>query len=248
MKHRLFVPPPLVTGQTIRLEASRAHYLTRVLRLRSGSNLLCFDGLGTGWRAEVEDDRTRSASLRILEVAEQQPRPEPELHLVQGLLKGSAMDRVIQKATELGTTRLWVVDAVRSNVSASRGRLERKLEHWQRIIESACEQCGQLHLPRLHEPQTLQSFLDSPPEADLIMLCPGAAALPLDLPATSLAILVGPEGGWSDEEMALAKARGVRLAGLGSLVLRAETAPLAALAAIRHGWGWVGAGGREELT
>ncbi len=238
MKHRLYVPPPLKTGQTLRLEASRAHYLTRVLRLRRGSTLLCFDGLGTGWRAEVEDDRSRSVSLRILEVAEQQPRPEPELHLVQGLLKGSAMDQVMQKATELGATGLWVIDAARSNVSTSGGRLERKLEHWRRIIASACEQCGQLHLPQLHEPQTLQHFLDSPPAADLIMLCPGAAALSLDLPAKSLAILVGPEGGWSDEEMALAQARRARLAGLGSLVLRAETAPLAALAAIRHGRGW----------
>ena len=81
----------------------------------------------------------------------------------------------------------------------SGARLERKLEHWRRIIESACEQCGQLHLPQLHEPRTLQHVLDSPPAADLIMLCPGAAALPLDLPATSLAILVGPEGGWSEE-------------------------------------------------
>ncbi len=238
MKHRLYIPPPLETGQTIRLETPRAHYLTRVLRLRTGSSLLCFDGRGSAWRAEVEDDRARSASLRVLELAEQQPRPQPQLHLVQGLLKGNSMDQVMQKATELGATRLWVIDAVRSNVSTAGDRLERKLEHWQRIIESACEQCGQLHLPQLQEPQTLQSFLDSPPEANLIMLSPGAAALPLDLPARSLAMLVGPEGGWSDEEMALAEARGVRFAGLGGLVLRAETAPLAALAAVRHGWGW----------
>ncbi len=238
MKHRLYIPAPLETGQTIRLDPTKAHYLSRVLRLHKGSELLCFDGLGTAWNATLEDDSARSAALRLIEVVLRQVPPEPRLHLVQGLLKGNGMDQVVQKATELGATDIWLIDARRSNVSLTGERLERKLEHWQRIVESACEQCGQLHLPILRKPQPLAEFLQSPPMAQLIMLTPGAAALPLSLPAGPLALLVGPEGGWSDEEQSLATARGVALQGLGALVLRAETAPLAALAAIRHGWGW----------
>ena len=238
LKHRLYLSGPLETGQRIALPADRAHYLTRVLRQRRGSELLCFDGGGSAWRAAVEDDRPRSAAVRLLDVEERQPVPEPRLHLVFGLLKGNAVDQVIQKATELGVTDLWPIQASRSNVPVDGERQQRRLAHWQRVIESACEQCGQLHLPALHDPRELPQFLLAPPAATLILLHPGAPALPVSLPAQPLGLLVGPEGGWTQEEVALAENAGVAIRGLGALVLRAETAPLAALAAVRHGWGW----------
>jgi len=238
MKHRLYLPGPLETGQAVALLQDRAHYLTRVLRLRRGSELLCFDGRGTAWRAEVADDRTKSATLRLTEVAERQPEPEPRLHLVQGVLKGGAMDQVVQKATELGATDIWPVQAARSNVPDDQARRQRRLAHWQRIIESACEQCGQLHLPMLHDPMDLAGFLQARPDARLLMLSPGSPVLPLSLPEGPLALLIGPEGGWDDRELSIGEAQGAALQGLGNLVLRAETAPLAALAAVRHGRGW----------
>lgn len=239
MKHRLFLPGPLETGQRVPLAADRAHYVTRVLRQRRGSALLCFDGRGTAWRAALEDDRPRSAAVRLLDVADRQAEPEPRLHLVQGLLKGNSMDQVMQKATELGVTDLWPIQALRTNVSEDAQRQQRRLVHWQRVIESACEQCGQLHLPVLHEPRALPAFLQEAPAANLILLSPGAAPLPVSLPLEPLALLIGPEGGWTEEESVLAQNAGAVLRGLGALVLRAETAPLAALAAVRHGWGWV---------
>jgi 16S rRNA (uracil1498-N3)-methyltransferase len=238
MKHRLYLPGPLTTGQRIELPADRAHYLTRVLRQRRGSELLCFDGGGTAWRAAVEDDRPRSAAVRLLEVAERQPEPNARLHLAQGVLKGSAMDQVMQKATELGVTDVWPIQAGRTNVSADAERRQRRLGHWQRVIESACEQSGQLHLPLLHAPRELAEFLRDVPAARRILLSPGAAPLPLSLPREPLALLIGPEGGWVPEEVALAERAGAEVRGLGALILRAETAPLAALAAVRHGWGW----------
>jgi 16S rRNA (uracil1498-N3)-methyltransferase len=238
MKHRLYLAGPLQTGQRVELAADRAHYLTRVLRQRRGGELICFDGHGTAWRAAVEDDRARTAAIRLLEVANRQAPPEPRLHLVQGLLKGNAMDQVMQKATELGVTDLWPIQAQRTNVSGDEGRLQRRLGHWQRVIESACEQCGQLHLPLLHDPRALSAFLQDAPAARLIVLSPNAAPLPVSLPQQPLALLIGPEGGWTATEVALAQAAGAEAWGLGPLVLRAETAPLAAIAAIRHGWGW----------
>ena len=237
MKHRFFHPPPLEPGQSLILGRERAHYLTRVLRLRRGEALVCFDGAGRAVKATLDDAGPRSATLRLLEIVEQAPEPSPRLHLVQALLKGASLDLVMQKATELGASDIHPVIATRSNVPLDPGRLARKVEHWQRVIENAAEQCGALHLPRLHAVRTLDAWLAEPP-ASCILLHPGAPVLPTDLAAVDLALLVGPEGGWTDEERAAAVAAGAREHGLGSRILRGETAPLAALAALRHGWGW----------
>lgn len=239
MKHRLYLcldrdPPPALT-----LDRERAHYLTRVLRLRRGEDVEVFDGRGRAWRASLADASARTATLQVGEQLADEPAPAPRLHLVQGLLKGGSMDLVVQKATELGATDLWPVHADRSNVPADAERQQRKLAHWQRVIESAAEQCGALHLPQLHPVQDLAGFLAAPPAADLLVLDPGAPPLPLTLPRRDSAVLIGPEGGWSEpERLALARS-GAAWHGLGVRILRGETVPLAALAALRHGWGWV---------
>ena len=238
MKHRLYVPPPLDPRHPLVLDRERAHYLTRVLRLKRGAQLLCFDGAGHAWPATLVDASSRSATLALGTPEPYQPPPQPTLHLVQGLLKGNAMDDVVQKAVQLGATDLWPIRAERSNLPAGPERLARKLDHWQRIVESAAQQCGARHLTRLHGERTLAEFLAAPPPARLFMLDPGAPTLPLTLPRADLALLIGPEGGWSDEERSLAGSAGAAVHGLGDRVLRAETAPLAALAALRHGWGW----------
>lgn len=239
MKHRIYVAAPVAVDRPVVLERERAHYLTRVLRLRRGAEVECFDGAGRAWRATLAAADSRSATLTLGELLAEEAEPEPAIHLVTGLLKGSAMDTVVQKAAELGATDLWPILAARSNVPGDEARLERKLGHWQRIVESAAEQCGALHLTRLHPPRTLAAFLDQPPAATPILLDPGAEPLPRELPREPVALLVGPEGGWDDTERARAAAAGVRRHGLGSRILRAETAPLAVLAALRHGWGWV---------
>lgn len=238
MKHRLYLPPPLASGQTLALDRDRAHYLSRVLRLRPGTEIECFDGAGGAWRARLDEAGRRATVLTLEEALPYQAPPTPTLHLVQGLLKGAAMDQVVQKAVELGATDLWPVVAERSNLPDADDRLARKRLHWQRIIESAAEQCGARHLTRLHPVQTFSRWLQTPPNAALILLDPGAERLPVATPRSPLAVLVGPEGGWSEAERRAAAAAGARLHGLGSRVLRAETAPLAVLAALRHGWGW----------
>ncbi len=238
MKHRLYHPPPIPAGGILELDRDRSHYLTRVLRLRRGEGLVCFDGVGHAWAAVLKDAGPRSASLEIGAPLADEAEPGVRVHLIQGLLKGNAMDQVVQKATELGATDVWPIQAERSNVPTDSERAGRKQRHWQKVIESAAEQCGVLHLPRLHPPRQLEELLRDPPDAQLIMLDLGADPLPLDLPRRSVAVLVGPEGGWSDQERRLAADHGVKRHGLGELVLRAETAPLAVLAALRHGWGW----------
>jgi 16S rRNA (uracil1498-N3)-methyltransferase len=238
VKHRIYLPPPLRAGAEYPLDADQSHYVTRVLRLTQGATLACFDGAGSAWRATLLTGSGRAVSLRLDALIESMPPSLDRLHLAQGLLKGAAMDLVIQKATELGATDLWLLDAVRSNVALDSARTERKREHWLRVIESASAQCHQLYLPRLHGPMSLEDCLAELGETTKLMLDPGAPPLPLTLPAGPLVMLVGPEGGWSVQERALALREGAIPCGLGPLVLRAETAPLAVLAAVRHGRGW----------
>lgn len=238
MKHRLHHPPPIESGAALTLDRDRAHYLTHVLRLRRGAGIECFDGAGRAWVATLADADRRSATLVIGELIAEEPPPEPALHLVQGLLKGSAMDTVVQKATELGATDIWPVIAERSNVPTDPERLARKHEHWQKVIVSATEQCGALYLTRLHETRSLWEFWESGPEGRTLFLDPASEPLPRDLPRQPLVVMIGPEGGWADSELGTAQAHGVSNVGLGHRVLRAETAPLVVLSAVRHSWGW----------
>lgn len=210
-----------------------------MLRLRRGEDIACFDGQGRAVRATLADAGPRSATLRLGEVLAETPPPAPALHLAQGMLKGASMDMVVQKATELGATDIHPLLAERSNVPGNAERLARKHEHWLRVIESAAEQCGALHLPQLHPVRSLEDYLAAPPAASSILLHPGAPVLPTTLPREPLALLIGPEGGWSDAERSAAAAAGAVSHGLGPRILRGETAPLAALAALRHGWGWI---------
>lgn len=238
MTPRLFLPGPLRAGGLHPLAPEQAHYLLRVLRLAAGAPVLCCDGAGELWQAVIVRTGARAFGVELIECELQTAAPTQRLHLLQGLLKGAAMDTVLQKATELGATDIWLITSARSNVSLGAERAERKREHWLGILESAAAQCQQLHLPVLHGPLALPDALDGLAETPLLLLDPGAAPLPRALPTGPVGILVGPEGGFADPERDLALGRGAIPCGLGSLILRAETAPLAALAAIRHSRGW----------
>jgi 16S rRNA (uracil1498-N3)-methyltransferase len=238
VKHRLYLPPPLAAGTERLLDTDQTHYVIRVLRLPRGAELLCFDGEGSAWRATLAAVSARSATVRLDALIEALPPPGTRLHLAQGLLKGAAMDQVVQKATELGATDIWLLAAARSNLALDAERLDRKRSHWQRVIESAATQCQQLHLPQLHGPMPLDECLAALHETRIMLLDPGAPPLPLEATLGSVTALIGPEGGWTDAERALALGHGAQPCGLGRLVLRAETAPLAVLAALRHSRRW----------
>ena len=147
------------------------------------------------------------------------------------------MDTVMQKACELGASRIVVLTTERSNGQLDTGRVDNQLRHWQRILISAAEQSGRLHLPGLIGPATLTEALTDD-ATRRILLHPGAPLLDAGTEPTALTLAVGPEGGWSDAERRWARGRDVEIAGLGEVTLRAETAPLAALAAVRHSWRW----------
>ncbi len=247
MKHRLYLPEacrprPAAGWQSdcpgIPLDADRSHYLDRVLRLRQGAELACFDGRGKEWRCRLLTSAPRQCKLQIIELIRDDIEPI-ELTLAQAWLKGAAMDAVVQKATELGATRIWLFLSDRSNVKLDERRLRNRLGHLQRIAASATEQCGATWLPRIESKATLRSILATSEDHRRIVLEPGQQSLDAGAVPCPLLLAVGPEGGWSDPEKAFYESLPeVTAMGLGSMILRAETVPLAALAAVRQSWGW----------
>jgi 16S rRNA (uracil1498-N3)-methyltransferase len=243
MKHRLHLPAleemeDDATGARLSLDAERAHYLGRVLRLRDGAEIAVFDGQGREWLAQLESASRDGLSVRIDALLRETPAPTP-LILAQSWLKGSAMDTVVQKATELGVTGFKLFPAKRSNVKLDARRLDNKLVHLTKVSVSAAEQCGTPWLPALSCHDDLQSVLSDHGLSTTLFLDFDAPPIDAGIEPAPTMLVVGPEGGWADEERSLAaRVPGVVTAGLGALTLRAETVPLAALAAIRHDWGW----------
>jgi 16S rRNA (uracil1498-N3)-methyltransferase len=239
---RFFCDSPLAAQQRLLLPEAVTHHAVRVLRLAAGSPLVLFNGTGGEFPATLHPE----GKVAYAQLADHDPR-EAELGgritLVQGLPSGDKMDWVIEKAMELGAHRIVAIAAARSVLQLSGPRLEKRLLHWQRIVRSACEQCGRNRLPEVAAPVSLKQWLASAPPGEIVMGHPDAE---LDLPQwlarrpglNEVSVLVGPEGGWSDEERAAALSHGVEAVRMGSRVLRTETAGLAFIAAMSALAGW----------
>ncbi len=237
--NRFFLPGSPLIGDTLQLDAERSNYACKVLRLTPGQRLDIFNGEGGLYRCELTQAHQRRAQLQVRESLPVSPPAALAPSLAIGLLKGQAMDRAIQQATELGAKHLWLLQAERSNLSLKGERLSQKLDHWRRITASACEQCGQLWLPELHGPVTVQDCLNNLSDSlagaffDL-----DGEPIPNNLPPVPQMIFVGPEGGWTDAERGLFQQHQVPAYQLGNTVLRAETMPAVALALIRNAQHW----------
>lgn len=231
---RLFVPAPLAAGAEIALPRPQAHYLSVVMRAAAGDEVLVFNGRDGEWGARVAALGKSGGTL----VAGRQTRPqapEPDLWLLAAPIKRDRVDLVAEKAAELGASRLWPVFTRRT--VPGRVNTERLAAH----LTEAAEQCERLTVPDLAEPAALDKVLAGwDPARILLFLAERSAAPPLSealssLPAgTKLAVLAGPEGGFTPEEHRhLAGLPFVRPVSLGPRILRAETAAIAALAVIQ---------------
>ncbi len=231
---RVFVAAPPAADAP--LSAAVSHHLVRVLRARAGDPVELFDGAGKVWAGRLLADNPNACLLAADDLIADTPRTDAPIHLALSVLKGGAMDRVLRQATELGVDVLTPLFASRSQ--QARAVAQARSEHWRRVLISAAGQCRRAWLPECRPAQTLDALLTDLDAESCLLLEPQAPALPQALPRRATTLLIGPEGGWSPAERSLAEQRGVRAFSLGALVLRAETAPLAALAALRHGWGW----------
>lgn len=230
------VESDLKPGTQINLSAERSHYLCKVIRARRDAQIECFDGHGRIAQTTVLQASAKQAVLRVDTISEPIEPPPFGIHLGISLIKGQAMDRAIQQATELGASEITLVSASRGNVKWSSDRADNKLTHWQKVLVGACEQSGRLYLPRLHGPVPLLEFLDTQKadDVELLVLDQHGVELPASLPQRSRAVLIGPEGGWDATEKALFSSRRLPCYRLGDTVMRAETVPAVALALLQH--------------
>ena len=243
---RFHVDLPLQAGARLDLPAPIAHHALRVLRLRDGEEIVLFDGRGGQYPARLEaDGRTAAAQL-----GPHDPR-EAELPgrivLAQAIPSGDKMDWVVEKAVEVGVHAIQPLAAARSILKLSGERLEKRVQHWQRVAIAACEQCGRNRVPTVAAPLTPEQWLSRPaPDGTRRVFCDPDAEVRLtqwlgDLPAppADLELLVGPEGGWSPEEYALATRHGVRAVRFGDRILRTETAGTALISALSAKLDWI---------
>jgi len=226
---------PALVGTTIALPDQVAHHVLRVLRLDVGASLMLFDGTGGEYQATLVEAGKRASSAR-LERFDAVERESPlDVTLVQAVLAADAMDYAIRKAVELGVTALTPIVAARSQFSLGGERGEKRLAHWRGIAIAACEQCGRNRVPSIAPPQSLEAWLNTVnAERPSVIAAPGSEVSLATFAARTPpgAIVIGPEGGFTEAELSLAIDRRVVPVHLGPRVLRAETACLAALATL----------------
>jgi len=234
---RLYCPVPVPLGQAFDLPATAARH-AQVLRLQPGDALDLFDGVGGAWTGQVCAMGRQTVQVRAEAPRTPSPRPARAITLAVGMPANERMDWLIEKATELGVSRVVPLLTQRTVVRLSGDRAEKRLAHWRAIAAGACEQSGRDHLPQIDAVQTLAPWLTASGHdgaLDLrlrLSLAPGARSWTQVALAPDQALIaaLGPEGGWSeDEERALDRA-GFAAVSLGSAVLRAETAALTVLA------------------
>lgn len=236
---RLFVDAPIRLAHETLLPAETAAHGVRVLRLRAGDRVTLFNGEGGEYQATIR--RADKRGVAVMVDAHQAVERESLLSitLAQGISKGDRMDYTIQKAVELGVTRIVPLETERTTVRLDQERVVKRLVHWRRVAISACEQCGRNRVPAILPVMPVAQWCERPVAGLQLVLAPEAKQGLRELPELiqEVTLLVGPEGGWADAELRLAERSGYRSLRLGPRVLRTETAPIAAIAVIQAFWG-----------
>jgi 16S rRNA (uracil1498-N3)-methyltransferase len=228
---RFHCPVPLKQGGSLVLPEAVANHAVRVLRLKVGDELVLFDGEGGESPAVLTDVARNSATVSLSEYSQVNRESPLDLWLVQALAVGDKMDWIVQKAVELGATGVLPWQADRSVLKLDAARADKRRVHWEAVAVSACEQCGRNRIPFVEAPQSLTGVLARCAGRRVIAMMPATGDAP-PLRAEPMALVVGPEGGFSDAETMLLKTTNATLLNLGPRVLRTETAGLAALAAL----------------
>ena len=235
---RIYVSASLEQNQELDLPDKTSHYLLKVLRLKTAARLVLFNGNGYDYQAEIITTGKKSIRVKILQRSEKQPYPKLRIHLGIGLSKGDRIETALQKATELGVSEVTPLLTQYTAVKLKPEQLGKKIQHWHGVIQSACEQSARNYLPRLHEPTELNQWISSQHQSLKLVFSPIADS-PMTEFSTSdeVSMLIGPEGGLSEEEIQLACENNFQAVRLGEYVLRTETAPLAAITAAQILWG-----------
>jgi 16S rRNA (uracil1498-N3)-methyltransferase len=236
--HRIHTAQALQADCEVLLEEGSSHYLSRVLRVGAGQALVLFNGDGHDYAAEVLSPARRQMRVRVHSRLPGLAEPPVAITVVQALSRGERMDLTLQKCTELGAAAFQLLLSERVEVRLGADKLGKRMEHWRGVVVAACEQSGRSRVPELFEPLSCAAWLDRATCAQRLVLDPQAAeplarAVTDSGPGMAVEIASGPEGGFSDMELAQMRARGVRPVSLGPRILRTETAAPAALAVLQ---------------
>jgi len=235
---RVHTTQPLEVGLSTILEPSVSRYLMQSLRKTEGARIEIFNGNGCQYSAIIVSSSKSAVSIQI--ESEQQVSTESPLaiHIGLAISKGDRMDYGIRKIVELGGNEITPLITQRCEVRLSKERLEKRMKHWRGIVISACEQCGRNRVPEVNEPLSLDQWSSQVDASAKLIFQPGGSTQLADRPTPeSVALLVGPEGGFETQEVELAQQAGFESIALGPRVLRTETAPLAAISVLQYLWG-----------
>lgn len=235
---RIFVDAHLEPGQPVTLGEQAARHLSTVLRRGEGDAVTLFNGDGYDYPAVIRDAARSSVRAEVTESVASPCESSLSLHLGVGMSRSQKLDLVLQKATELGVTRISPLVCARSVLRLTPEKTGKRLQHWHGILTAACEQCGRARIPELDPPLDVKQWI-AQVRADLrIMLDPEGSPLSESMaPPTSIALLNGPEGGLSPEERQCALDCGFVGVRAGPRILRTETAPLVGLSVVQYRWG-----------
>ena len=243
--HRFFAPALDPGDETVVLPRDEAEHLTRVLRLGVGDTVAVFDGRGREFTARVATVMRRDVRLQLVARVDPAPEPSVALTIAQAVLKGDKMDDVVRDAVMLGAAAIQPIVTKRTETTVASLIKGARIDRWRRVALASVKQSRRAVLPEIRVPLTLESYFDEPAAALRLMLVePGAAsdAEPVSavqrgpVPADAV-VLVGPEGGWTEQECAMARQRGARLVTLGHRTLRADAVPIAAISVLQFLWG-----------
>lgn len=241
-----FVPPEQINQDLITITGPDVHHLVRVLRLQTGDLIRVVDGTGQEYLAELEQAAIPVVTARIRENIDCQREPDLNIILLQGVVKGEKFDFIVQKCTEIGVRKIIPVICERTVVHLTEDKSEKRCRRWQRIAAESAKQCRRSLIPEVDPVLTLKTALDKlPPMTTLIMPweeeSQGIKSV-LKGPGVSgpVAILIGPEGGFTNQEADLVRKYGGRTVSLGPRILRTETAAMVTLALVLFAWGDLG--------
>jgi 16S rRNA (uracil1498-N3)-methyltransferase len=242
--HRFFAPALDHGDETVLLPRDEGEHLTRVLRLGVGDTVAVFDGRGHEFLARVVAATGRDVSVQIVSRATPAPELSVTLTLAQAVLKGDKMDDIVRDAVMLGVAAIQPLVTTRTEATVAAVVRGARVDRWRRVALASVKQSRRAVVPEIRGPLPFASYLDEPMPALSLMLVEPAASASLepmrmlrDLPVPDdAAVIVGPEGGWTEAEWSAAHARGVRLVTMGARTLRADAVPVAAISILQFVW------------
>ncbi|HUX47482.1 MAG TPA: 16S rRNA (uracil(1498)-N(3))-methyltransferase [Desulfosporosinus sp.] len=242
---RFFVEKILPMEGLVSITGKEARHIINVLRMKKGEALIIMDGKGQLFESAIEKLHSRAVEVKIIKSIPSPPSSPIEISLGQALIKSKNMDYLIQKVTELGIHSIHPFYSERTVIQLKSAHLKNKMDRWMEIMKSACKQCGRVTLPDLNTPLLFEEMIKDTPDTKAlkILLWEDEDKVDLKRLLTSMSLtahvfaIVGPEGGFTLNEINLAREAGFHIVSLGNRILRAETAAMSLISIIQYEWG-----------